>query len=252
MRLRFEPCPICGGELDADHNLYYFDCNNEWLSELNYIKNYDDMTDPANICDERIWADLDENEKRCMTDDYETAVENVELLVLRCPCGFSFETDAHNVHFPEYHWLDEMKELANRRWTDEAQDQDRGRSQGRHETESERGLQADAQVRQVRSQAHVELSVRHRRRAIPYEDAVPQLLVDPRGTVRDDGEDEEGMERNDEDVQEGRIVSDNVNHPAHYGGKGNVYEAINTMSSETSLEALKSAFGHEEDAEDDE
>ena len=96
-------------------------------------------------------------------------------------------------------------------------------------------------------------------------------------------------------------MSDNVNHPDHYGGKGNVYEAIkvieawdldfhlgntvkyiaraekedpmkeiedlrkarwyldraieqreNTMSSETSLESLRSAFGHEEDAEDDE
>ena len=96
-------------------------------------------------------------------------------------------------------------------------------------------------------------------------------------------------------------MSDNVDHPAHYGGKWNMYEAIkvieawdldfhlgntvkyiaragrkdpmkevedlrkarwyldraieqreNTMSSETSLESLRSAFGHEEDAEDDE
>ncbi len=73
-------------------------------------------------------------------------------------------------------------------------------------------------------------------------------------------------------------MGDDVDHPDHYGGKGNLYEAIkvieawdldfhlgnrwyldraieqrvNTMPSETSLEALRSAFGHEEDMEDDE
>ena len=25
MKPRFKPCPICGNELDADHNLFYFD-----------------------------------------------------------------------------------------------------------------------------------------------------------------------------------------------------------------------------------
>ncbi len=194
MRLRFKPCPICGNEMDADHNLYYFDYDNEWLTELNHIENYDDMMDPVNICDKKIWDELDECEKKSMMDDYEGAVANVNLLVLKCPCGFSFSVEAREADFPRYHWLDEMKELANRRWTDEAQGQDRGRTHGGHEAEPGRDLQADAQVYQMRGQAYLELSVQFWGHAVQCADAVPQLLVDPRGTLRDDEEDEEGLE----------------------------------------------------------
>ena len=116
MKPRFKPCPICGNELDADHNLFYFDYEDEWLTELNHIRNYDDMMDPANICDERIWANLDEMERFVMTNEYEAAVESVGLIVLKCPCGFSFGMDPKDVSFPRYHWLDEAKERANRRY----------------------------------------------------------------------------------------------------------------------------------------
>ncbi len=117
MRPRFKPCPICGNELDADHNLFYYDSQREWLSNIVNIQNYDDMMDPVNIRDERVWNGLSMIERMCYEAEYEAAIGIVEFLVLKCPCGFSFEADAHAVHFPEYHWLDEMKELANRRWT---------------------------------------------------------------------------------------------------------------------------------------
>lgn len=182
MKPRFKPCPICGNELDADHNLFYFDDGNEWLTELNHIRNYDDMMDPVNICDEDIWANLDENERRSMTDEYEAAVENVDLLLLRCPCGFSFGMDPHDVDFPRYHWLDEAKERANRRWMDDNEDG------------PERGLQMDPQVPQVREQADMELLLQLRGRAVSGEDEVSEMLLDPCGPVQDAQAGEEGVE----------------------------------------------------------
>ncbi len=136
----------------------------------------------------------------------------------------------------------------------------------------------DAQVPQVREQADMELLMQLRGCAVSGEDEVPGVRMDPRGSVQDAQAGEEGVEQIGEIIQEVRTMSDNVDHPDHYGGKGNVYEAIkvieawdldfhlgnrwyldraieqrvNTMPSETSLEALRSAFGHEEDMEDDE
>ncbi len=156
----------------------------------------------------------------------------------------------------------------------------------------------DAQVPQMRAQADMELLLQLRGRAVSGEDEVPGVRMDPRGSVQDAQAGEEGVEQIGEIIQEVRTMSDNVDHPDHYGGKGNVYEAIkvieawdldfhlgntvkyiaragrkdpmkevedlrkarwyldraieqrvNTMPTPRDIEALRSAFGHEEDEE---
>ncbi len=113
MRPEFKPCPICGREMNADRNLYFLDIESEYLTEFSHVCNYDDIHDPSNITVR--WDELNEKERIYAKGEYEDAVEGVDTLLLQCPCGFAFRVDAECVNFPEPHWLDALKELANRR-----------------------------------------------------------------------------------------------------------------------------------------
>ncbi len=115
MSAGFLPCPICGMEL-SEHNLHYFDSEGE-ITDFDHVRDYDDFANPVNMCLKEVWDDLEDTEKKYLSEDYEACVEQVEYIALQCSCGYSFCTLRDDTRFPERGWLDGFKEKANQRPT---------------------------------------------------------------------------------------------------------------------------------------
>lgn len=116
MTLPIKPCPLCGGEL-TEKNLAFFNYSGEDIYELSEMVDLDRPRHHANV--EAVTGEKfdagDWRRREGGSGEFRDLLDDVDSIVLQCPCGFAVWSRARDVGFPDNGWYDKLKKHANRR-----------------------------------------------------------------------------------------------------------------------------------------
>ena len=105
----FKPCPICGRQLTSK-DIEFIDEEGYQIGDLDSVVDFENLCNPVNIID---YETMDETDRQRMREEHVYSVDNIDHVLLLCPCGYSYTSEPY--YFYDKKWYEEFKEEANRR-----------------------------------------------------------------------------------------------------------------------------------------
>ncbi len=109
----FKPCPICGRPLNE--KCLVFSDDDGLVVDLDYVSDYEHISDPKNSMLREDWEDADENRRENAEFAYNAYLSYITEISLECYCGFCYRTSERSIGFPKDGWLENFALNANKR-----------------------------------------------------------------------------------------------------------------------------------------